>query len=353
VGAYVYIVGKIIEMPKVVYLLGAGVSYDSIPVVERFVEEIEGILIILRGMVITNKMVFASNGKILLDTAIEDLLFLQAGCIDHRSVDTFAKKLFLTSHILENRYNYARLKNSVVLFFELYRFFHKKVDKRYDGFIATLLNNTPTRFPSDVNILSWNYDYEFERAYHKYCPEKQHLEEVYNDINFVHKNHKKTVSNKGLFSVLKINGTAGFFDSNHKLILGLGYPDLMGSSAENWHAEVFPILEKYLEYCLPENGYSSAISFSWESDNGEQKILKRIENCIFNAEKLVIIGYSFPYFNRQIDRFIVNTIKHDKIKVYIQDPLSDELVEVLQELKQWPLNAIKPIRNCKQYYMDI
>ncbi len=49
-----------------------------------------------------------------------------------------------------------------------------------------------------------------------------------------------------------------------------------------------------------------------------EQIFERIKKIMADTKALVIIGYTFPYFNREIDRQILQAIQPDT-NIYIQD----------------------------------
>src|SRR5205085_5957769 len=101
----------------------------------------------------------------------------------HPSIDTFAKKLFLTN----DEYNLRQLKLILSVYFlyeqsheaekdnffqyhEKVRYSNLPVDPRYDFFMAALLKPSKPRpvLPDNLYIVSWNYDSQLEMAYHPY-----------------------------------------------------------------------------------------------------------------------------------------------------------------------------------------
>jgi len=346
-------------MARITYLLGAGASIGSLPVVDNFENEIREILNRLRvflGNVPDDMASTYVGDRGLIFMAIKDLQMLLEGCNKHRSVDTFAKMLFLTSHDKERERTYRRVKCSIILFFELYRFFTNKTDKRYDAFLATIINNANPKFPSEINIISWNYDYEFERAYMNYSPEKKNIHEVYNDLNIIHKNSNAAKSIGNNFGIIKINGTAGFYTANKELILGLDNHFSIASGVNDKDSiSVIPFLKNYKKYA-DDTAVEPAISFSWEEDKGAIKVIDEISKAVANTQVFIIIGYSFPYFNRAIDKKIASSISYGGTTIYLQDPIADDLVDTVLELKQWifgSIGKIKPIKNCNQFYLNI
>jgi hypothetical protein len=51
-----------------------------------------------------------------------------------------------------------------------------------------------------------------------------------------------------------------------------------------------------------------------------------------DAEVLVVIGYSFPYFNRSVDRELISNMK-DLRRVHFQSPEAKRLIERFKSIR--------------------
>ena len=51
-----------------------------------------------------------------------------------------------------------------------------------------------------------------------------------------------------------------------------------------------------------------------------------------NTDVLVVIGYTFPFFNREIDRKILNHLR-PQVKVYIQDKYPNRIKQNFRAVK--------------------
>ncbi|MCH5332058.1 MAG: hypothetical protein J1E33_06615, partial [Alistipes sp.] len=71
--------------------------------------------------------------------------------------------------------------------------------------------------------------------------------------------------------------------------------------------------------------FMTRLSFAWENAK-DDVFMDSVCRTIINAEILVVIGYSFPFFNREIDRRIVSAMPKLKT-VYIQDPYASNVQE--------------------------
>lgn len=293
-------------MSEVIYLIGAGASYG-----ERNTDQYGHIIPgnIKRGMPVVNELETSINRyrKTIVEPdsfgapsdiskfkyIYQELTWLEEMCKSYPTIDTYAKMLSVTgqARLLD------RLKNALSIFFTLIQN-HDTRDLRYDGFIAAIIQDL-CELPTNVSILSWNYDYQ--------------IEYVLQDFYFEHSSILHTWQNRGISckgccshidakksNIIKLNGTAMFSQSrNHELI----NPD--DCSIE--------VLEKYLS--KEDKSWYSNISFAWEKDD---KFIESILPIVYDAEVLVVIGYSFPYVNRFVDRKIIQNMDN-LMSVYIQD----------------------------------
>ena len=88
------------------------------------------------------------------------------------------------------------------------------------------------------------------------------------------------------------------------------------------------------------------------SDNSE-KLQSTLSQTTNDTEIVVVIGYSFPFFNRVTDRAIFNGMPNLK-KVYVQDINADAVVQAVHAVLPSDRKVnIEPIRNCEQFYLPV
>ena len=92
---------------------------------------------------------------------LEDIDSLIEGIKQHATIDTYARKLYLTG----NKRDFEKLKRVLCAFF-IWEQLDKKADIRYDTFLANILEEKTLDLPSEISIISWNYDSQIEIAYH-------------------------------------------------------------------------------------------------------------------------------------------------------------------------------------------
>src|SRR5262249_29056745 len=62
------------------------------------------------------------------------------------------------------------------------------------------------------------------------------------------------------------------------------------------------------------------IHFAWEKIGYHETLLKHVRSMIAGTTILVVVGYSFPFFNREIDKLIFEQLKDGGLfrKIYFQ-----------------------------------
>jgi hypothetical protein len=90
------------------------------------------------------------------------------------------------------------------------------------------------------------------------------------------------------------------------------------------------------------------VNFAWESSH-IQDYLAKAEEIAKLTSILVVIGYSFPFFNREIDRRIIRSMTN-LTKVYIQDINPESIIERLSSIITESKNII-PIEDVEQFYL--
>ncbi len=348
-------------MAKVTYLLGAGASYNALPVVDEIPDVIARITKQLtrkrRGVAHDLPILYESNEyQKALELAIDHLTQLEKGCNDHLSIDTFLKMLFLTKNG-----KYEHMKGSISLMFELCSILKKEInenynshttqyrplnniDKRYDAFLSSILKDSYDILPESIKVLSWNYDNQMEISYQRYLDNaKQQIENVSSLLNICHKYQDVSEYDSTKFSFFKINGSISWKTSKCKFV---SLHEMKKSDTD----KLFNVLLNYYS-CQNSKQHTSSISFGWDSPQQTKELL----NCIFEStndtEVLVVIGYSFPFFNRDVDNQILLNMGMLQ-KVYVQDPNPDGAIERLSStLNHIPTENFVPIKNTKQFYL--
>lgn len=324
-------------MNKVTYLFGAGASCNALPIVKKIPERLremahslnENISTISKGETYYN--IYSNLNKTNMEhygNMVELINWLYHEAYRHASIDTFAKKLWLKKEYKD----LMKLKIGLSIFFTIEQAV-KDIDMRYDVFFASILDEIKT-LPSNITILTWNYDVQFELAYSKYI-DVQELSKLQYCLG-VNSTHLQSNSEQE-FSIFKLNGTTGLL---HR---GDNEYHFFTDSLNNIVGKEFiaEITDKYYSAIQLDN-YNSPLKFAWETE-GKENLVSRATEKIKDSVALVVIGYSFPVFNRSIDKQILNGMQNLR-RIYLQDLNPNALEERVRALRE-DLTDVEIIQN--------
>jgi len=320
---------------NVTYLLGAGASCSTLPTIESLTDEIGHLGQILKNQNDTPPSNFKNYS--LVEKLGDDLLWLWNAAQNHLTIDTLAKKMYLQDELLQ----LERLKCTLSIFF-MYKQFTNRPDKRYDGLLASLLikNGPFVKLPENVKILTWNYDCQIELSAMDYL--EQSFQATLVNINSFPRNQFT-----GNPSIIHLNGISGYVKGDHSIQILT--PPSLNSAAQ--------ILDEILSFIDESNrgpyNFKGLISFAWEQNPISQKAIEFAGEIMSKTDVLIVIGYSVPFFNRQIDRMIfydrfINTGGSPK-KIYFQNPYLDGTF--LTSQFKIDKKFIEHIEDCKQFYI--
>lgn len=286
-------------MALVTYPLGAGASAQALPVVNQLSDSIYGLVEKLKQT--------AMQDNAALQSVINDLDWLaeKAKHENNTTIDTYAKQLYLQGKTDD----YIRLIAALSLYFVLRQSTPDCLDRRYCDFWTNILNRDKSYtigHPENLLLLSWNYDSQVEKAYYEVV--KNHFQ------SFRVKNRKHTWDTANPL-LIKLNGSADFLneeDFGNKL-----------SMLYNWNT---PKTTEEIVGRYEGAKKHSILSFAWlgeysTQNNEASPTISAAQQHAKLTEVLVIIGYSLPYFNREIDRLIAGANNMKLLtKVYFQAP---------------------------------
>lgn len=342
---------------KLTYYTGAGASFNSIPTVG---DEFNKQFILFSQIVAENsKRYYPHAPKHLhfIEKVIEQLPF-------HYSIDTYARKLFfndkkeyeslkfLLSYFFIFKQYARNFENSVfnnVLYGTLQKVFpqnRKTIDQRYDVIYAALLDETTVAMPQNIFFISWNYDLQLEMSYSEFAKvsviDATEKLKVYPNTNAAF----ESVSKVARF--IKLNGTAGLVYQR--------------TAKDKFDYFKFKTTSELLQDCVADirntldsndaPSKQSILHFAWEQNYIEiNHARERAKTIIGETDILVVIGYSFPIYNRRIDRDILSSLS-EKATVYLQIP-DDRYQSVEERLKATIKKgvSIHPIKDTDQFFV--
>lgn len=350
---------------RVTYLIGAGASANALPVVNGMNERMRIFIDFLKEASFLLKLDESPQYRIdnrtfdKIDNLLSEIKF-------HYTIDTYAKRLFLLDEydkleelksllsaylIFEQLYtdnnfsknimgvllNKYQTKNDSTKLNSLLKI-KQKIDYRYDSIFANLLSYETKKINSNINFISWNYDNQFEIAYSNYRQEDYSVDEIQDELQII-PSLKNNIYKKENSAIIKLNGTAGFYDQSQS------YSKLFDFSKHSMDEET---IKMFIVSLISSRGkFKNNIKFAWEKDEQTSMARQYAKNLFSNTDIIVIIGYSFPTFNREIDRQIFsgfdtrrdNGVRYNSAveekrikKIYIQDKKENAL-QIKERLK--------------------
>jgi len=317
-------------MANVTYLIGAGASagkrdgaviLEGLPCVADIKRRVEMLTSAFQMATFPQNFDW-KNAKA---SIIEGMQELKSICSNNATIDTYAKKLRLKSDYA----GLAYIERLLTFYFVLEQILLLP-DSRYDTFLASILEEGMT-FPEHIKVISWNYDSQFEIAFNEY--EQSFGLNVGSKINA--KENQK-------YDIVKINGSARFnkmeslpimrekllkkidaSNADHKILESVKVQILLG--------DIVTLYKSFVFYRNPLRQNNTQLSFAFDDTNCNDAIYHSIDEIMGKTDVLVIIGYTFPFFNRETDRRILHYLKSNA-KIYIQD-LSTNIKNVRQSLE--------------------
>ena len=331
-------------MGKVTYLLGAGASFNSLPLVKDIPSAIDKLRQDIVHLVIDPTVYFSDINT---HTISEGREWFKIECEKLKkmvqvqsSIDTYAKKLSIT----KERRDLQALKVILSCLF-IYLQFENPGDYRYDAFFASILGKDSCDFNNDIRIVSWNYDYQLEKAYGRYSLHNEIRKNQ--DLLHVYPGSRKFEDYQDRFSIFKMNGTTSFINNvsqgkNEDIVRTLDFSDKDGLLKVCIWYYILAVLR------MDENLVTPMLSFAWESFPvlGISNIINKAQEAIAKSDAIVVIGYSFPFFNRTIDKILISSAcKEDKTKIYVQDIKPSNIIDKLASVlpKDYPRSNLMPI----------
>jgi hypothetical protein len=338
-------------MKNITYFLGAGASYHAIPLVKPVTNE-KGEIIkpsITEDMIGTFKEIgkeFRSKYKLgelytqegseyeRFESVCNSIISTLERAKNFQTLDTYAKKVYLTNS--EQTEEGINIRRALVFYFTYKQLVWNEknrieysIDERYISLFAGLLERTPLtniKLGDNFKFVTWNYDFQVELALLSFDNSLPNFGEFLSK-NGVYPNNQRSANSPYRF--IHLNGMSGFRYDYENPNDYLYFNGDIFESKQNWLYRVFFDLDG------KTNDYP--IYFAWEKESNisfhvgdaapmnSNGAVKEALKVIEKTNILVVIGYSFPFFNREVDRQLFNSeVLKNCEKIYVQDPNFDK-----------------------------
>ncbi len=334
---------------NITYLLGAGASFHCMPLVNSMNDRMFYFLYLMNPQNGTSDSSLIKNETQIVYEEFKDTL---EEASKHKTIDTYAKKLWLTNQseklhklkvlidlyftfeqdISKDIYKNAKLLFKNVKENELWPLIGKTKDYRYDVFFATLLDKK-IELPENINIVSWNYDYQIEIAYSEYISNKE-PNSISTNLRIFPNNTIDLQTHE--FTIIKLNGQVEL--------------NLENSNEGGLRSKLNLFIDKGI------SEYKTSISFAWELDDEHEQRILYAEEIFAKTTELVVIGYSFPSFNRSVDARLFSKLKNiEKIKVQCPQENYNSIFSSIKDMPFWERhnfnNVVELHNELEQFYI--
>ena len=348
---------------------GAGASYHAIPSIDGLTKRFDNLIKYLEDKNIEQKVdtIEEQASKQTLEEIIEELKWLLKESDNHQTVDTLAKKFY----ILSDDDSLCRLKRALMVyfFFEQNILFsnysektnkHKSLtDKRYDNLIASIAGKGENgiELKGHIKFITWNYDLQIDLALRNYFNSKFNtFNKIKNELN-IHPNKNSydlpsgELIDRNKFATFKLNGNA-FLDNSFDNG-GPGGVTINDYRFNQSNVEIDIITAFLTAYSalFKNNRINSGhavykyFNFAWEKEDkylGHNNVIGEAIKIMQETNVLIVVGYSFPYFNSEIDKKLFAQCLPKEI--IIQDLEPEHIKERLSMLLESNGNSLDGIK---------
>lgn len=344
---------------KVVYLFGAGASYNAIPVVS-------GMGMRLKTFLNYFKHYREYEDKKIADAEdnIEDKWYsLVEDVIESYSIDTLARRSWL-SNDTKRLSEIKQLIGAYILWEQIvkpdYSSFidfiekssmlsahYKESTNRFNYFWDGSIIEDETIRDKDIKLK--NYDYRYESLLSVIADKPYKLSDRYSFVSWNYDNQVEIAINRIFnlegFSNRDGSDNEGWKDQKMHAILGNNFVKLNGS-ASNSNFDFEPIsrfntsrknkeLGRIYKFLTGKENFDHRILFAWEESMEFDR--KRALSLLKEAKHIVIIGYSFPEYNRQIDKQLIEAATTGLNKEIVVQDREDNIERIVSRI-----NSIRP-----------
>jgi len=166
------------------------------------------------------------------------------------------------------------------------------------------------RIKKNIKFVSWNYDLQLELAFKSFCNDNLIWDELSDYLGY----RCKDKSSYDL-DICHLNGYCGYYKTSNEEqhILDRSKSTELGAIIKE-----IAFVQKSLRHKAID--FSSHINYAWETSD-LAKAARNSAGLIFSqTDILVIIGYSFPSFNKEIDKWLFEKLNGRLTKIIFQDP---------------------------------
>jgi hypothetical protein len=313
---------------SITYYTGAGASYNAMPVLDELGT---WMILVSQDACAAFEAIPSPPGVSPLHLPFGQLLqkIEHYGRIsnDFGTIDTYAKRL----HWLGKDDELKELKACLSLFFSIIQLVDKMllgsniypspepigvrrdpIDKRYLALLSTVLEapQKQVRLQPHVKFITWNYDLQIELAFQKFSSDAQNWAGIRSDLGYRFDSTEK-------LNVCHLNGYHGHLKVSHGVVQPI-FQNIDASMIGSLSMQQALIRLEWIGEKLGsgEASYASELTYAWEENSSAQTTRLKAEEIMRTTDELVVVGYSIPSFNHEVDLALFRALKAGAHVVY-------------------------------------
>ena len=309
---------------KISYLLGAGASAKTVPVVAQFPVKMREIS---REMLDFINKYPEKKDNDQLKKLRSDLDILAEKSEEFTSLDTYANYLYKNEIKEEISFNRLKIVTSLFLIIIQAKY---GVDSRVNHFLTKTIRRQdprPAYLNGIFNIITWNYDIQIALALKDHYFSNSSLLDLLNVLNSYPCSGNSRIGDEGIINVLHLNGICGLVTeyTNTSKFFQL-FSNIHGKKMDEVYEYISQIIH---DQSLLNTNFLNYFTFNWEFRPQYTEYLNKAVDILSNSETIVVIGYSFPEDNwNTFDEKWLSKFKDNGKKLVIQDVQpSEDLIE--------------------------
>lgn len=339
-------------MANITFFTGAGASYNACPILDELGDKMVELARIIFHSEHEFKTLYHPNSRSDFNDILWSIGYFGNKAKEYGTIDTYAKKLSFYS---DKQNELEQLKLAISLFFTIWQhisdveYKSKKIndiskpyldiDIRYIKLFSLVLekiDDYKISLKSNIKFVTWNYDLQIENAFKTFYEYAKEVDDVSPLLRFKQEQDD--------LHICHLNGYSGYY----YLADGDEYP-ILQSSEKSTLSDILKAID-YVNSSQRHKKitFKSHINYAWETNNEKSNnVRKQAEKIFENTDILVIIGYSFPNFNKEIDKLLFSKLKNG-ITIYYQDPSANE--EYIKLLLNGRISNVKLLKDKKDSF---
>jgi hypothetical protein len=189
----------------------------------------------------------------------------------------------------------------------------EEIDRRYITLLAAILEartQTNIQIKKNIRFVTWNYDLQLEYAFKSFSHDQLSWDHIFRNLSF----RPKDGTSRPL-EICHLNGYHGFYLTENK---EQHFLDLTTSQDVKEIVNELSFIQTSQTH--QQLNLTNHINYAWESNEIAFETREEAKRIFSETDILIIVGYSFPNFNKEIDVQLFDQLKGRKTKLYYQDP---------------------------------